>query len=108
MHINADGCSLAGADIPPGRYFSCRYTYNRLQHLRRGFVELLGAADLLESVQQVVGAQALLFGAREVVDHLAAVHHHDPVAERGRPAASSASPSASSADARDDLARSAG
>ena len=35
-----------------------------------GFVELLGAPDVLEPVEQVVGAQPLFLGAAEVVEHL--------------------------------------
>ena len=38
------------------------------QHVGRGLVELIGAADVLEPVQQIVGAQPLLLGAAEVVD----------------------------------------
>jgi len=52
------------------------------QHLRRRLVELLGAPDLFETRQQVLWAHALLLGTMEVVQHLAFVHHDQPIAER--------------------------
>src|SRR4051812_709467 len=52
-----------------------------LQHLGRRFVQLLGSANVLEAVQKVVRPQALFLGAAEIVNHLPAMHHHEPVAE---------------------------
>src|SRR5437899_5349075 len=54
-----------------------------LQHFGGGFVEQLGAAQLFEALEELGGADALLFLAANVVDDLAAVHHDEAVAERG-------------------------
>src|SRR5262245_54268391 len=51
------------------------------QHIGGGFVELFGAPHVLETVQQIVGAQALPVGAAEIVDDAAAVHHDQPIAQ---------------------------
>src|SRR5215471_20840977 len=51
------------------------------QHGGRRFVEQIGAPDVLEPVEEVVGAQPLFFGAAEVVQHGAAMHHHEAVAQ---------------------------
>ena len=40
-----------------------------------GFVELVGAAQVLERLEQVVGAEAVLVGARGVEDQAAPVGH---------------------------------
>src|SRR5258708_29729868 len=39
------------------------------QHGGRGLVEQLGAPDVLEPAQEIAGAQPLLFGATEIVEH---------------------------------------
>src|SRR5262245_32384339 len=51
------------------------------QHAGRRLVEQIGAPDVLEPLQEIVGAEALLLGAAEVVQHGAPVHHHQAVAE---------------------------
>src|SRR5262245_62941946 len=51
------------------------------QHAGRRLVEQVGAADVFEPLEQIVGAQALLLGAAEVVEHRPPVHHDEPVAE---------------------------
>src|SRR5262249_46653163 len=50
----------------------------------RGLIELVGAAELLELLEEVVGAEALLGGARDVEDQAALVGHDQPVSQRGR------------------------
>src|SRR4051794_14251037 len=75
----------------PSRWISVRWFARRMvtldiepaQHGGRRFVEQVGAAHVLEAAEQVVGAQALLLGAAEIVEHRAAVHHDEPIAEMG-------------------------
>src|SRR5258708_670623 len=54
-----------------------------LQHFGGGFVEQLAAAKLFETLQQLGGAHALLLGTADVVDHFAAMHHDQAVAQDG-------------------------
>src|SRR5207247_9909069 len=52
-----------------------------LQHFGDGGVELLAAADFVEAFQQILGSHPRALGALQIVKHLAAMHHHDAVAE---------------------------
>ena len=49
----------------------------------RGLIELVGAAELFELFEQVVGSEAVFGGARDVEDQAALVGHDQPVSERG-------------------------
>src|SRR3954451_10097973 len=51
------------------------------EHRRGRLVEQVGATHVLEPVEQVVRTQALRFGAAEIVQHGAAVHHDQAIAE---------------------------
>src|SRR5262249_26792761 len=51
------------------------------QHFGGGGVEELTAADFLEAVQQILGPQAALFGAAEIVNDPPAVHHDEAIAK---------------------------
>src|SRR3989442_14960496 len=52
-----------------------------LQHFGDGGVELLAAADVVEAFQQILGSLPRAVGALQIVEDLAAMHHHDAVAE---------------------------
>ena len=84
MHINADGCSLAGADIPPGRYFSCRYTYNRLSISAADSSSWSARRTSSNRCSRSSARRRCFSAPREVVDHGAAVHHDQPIAELRR------------------------
>ena len=44
-------------------------------------VELLAAADFVEALKKSSGRTRARSGALEIMQHLAAMHHHDAVAE---------------------------
>src|SRR5262249_47407896 len=60
-----------------------RLNVNFAEQPRGGLVELIGAAELFEFLQQIVGTKPLLGGARRVENQTALVDHHQPVSERG-------------------------
>src|SRR4029453_9804160 len=54
-----------------------------LQHLGGRFIELLRAAHLFETIEQIVSAQPLFLCTAEIVNHLTTVYHHEAVTQVG-------------------------
>lgn len=50
-----------------------------LEHLRGGFIEQFVAPYLLEASQEVIHAQAALFGAVQIMQDTATMHHNKPI-----------------------------
>src|SRR5437868_3340892 len=60
---------------------SARLDIEFIEHRGDRFVQLLAPPNLLETVEKVLRAEPLFFRAANVVQHAAAMHHHDAVAE---------------------------